>query len=63
MMSDEAEHSSAVLPEPVDEHVPHKHALLDELEITAKPHISDEWNGFRYINAGDAIAAAKRAAR
>ncbi len=62
-MSYEPEHSSGVSPEPVDEHVPHKQALLDELGITAKPHISYEWNGFRYTNAGDAIAAARRVAR
>lgn len=63
MMSHQPEHSSAVSPEPVDEHVPRKQALLDELGITAKPQISYEWNGFRYTNAGDAIAAARRAAR
>ena len=62
-MSYEPEHSSGVSPEPVDEHVPHKQALLDKLGITAKPHVSYEWNGFRYTNAGDAIAAARRAVR
>ena len=63
MMPQEPKHSNAVSPEPVDENVPHKQALLDELGITAKPHISYEWNGFRYTNAGDAIAAARRVAR
>lgn len=63
MMSYEPEHSSGVSPEPVDEHVPHEQALLDKLGITAKPHVSYEWNGFRYTNAGDAIAAARRAVR
>jgi hypothetical protein len=63
MMSQQTGHSSAISPEPVDEHVPHQRALLDELGITAKPHVAYEWNGYRYTNAGDAIAAAKRAAR
>ena len=32
-------------------------------EIVARRHTTHEWNGFRYSNASDAIAGAKRAAR
>lgn len=53
--------SHAISPEPVDEKVPHQQALLNELGITAKPHTAYEWNGYRYTNAADAIAAARRA--
>jgi hypothetical protein len=62
-MSHEPTHSTAISPEPLDEDVPHKQALLDELGIIAKPHVAYEWNGYRYTNAGDAIAAARRATR
>jgi hypothetical protein len=58
-VSYEQAHSSPIF-EPVVRNVPDK-ALLDELGITAKPHITYEWNGFRYTNAADAIAAARRA--
>lgn len=36
---------------------------LDRLGITAVPMTVFEWGGYRYSNAGDAIAAARRAAR
>ena len=36
---------------------------LDGLGITAVPLTVFEWGGYRYGNASDAIAAAKRAAR
>ena len=36
---------------------------LDRLGITAVPLTVFEWGGYRYGNASDAIAAAKRAAR
>ena len=36
---------------------------LARLGIVARQHTTYEWNGFRYSNASDAIAAAKRAAR
>jgi hypothetical protein len=62
-MSHELMYSTAVSPDPLDENVPHKQALLDELGIIAKPHVAYEWNGYRYSNAGDAIAAARRAKR
>ncbi|GAA4040877.1 hypothetical protein GCM10022281_22300 [Sphingomonas rosea] len=53
---DQAEHSASV---PAPEHVPH--ALLTELGIVSRQQTSFEWGGFRYTNALDAIAAAKRA--
>ena len=36
--------------------------LLAQYGITAVPLMSYEWGGFRYTNAHDAIAAAKRGA-
>ena len=36
---------------------------LARFGIVARQHTTYEWNGFRYSNASDAIAAAKRAAR
>lgn len=36
---------------------------LGRLGITIHQHLSYEWNGFRYSNRTDAIAAAKRAAK
>jgi hypothetical protein len=36
--------------------------LLVQYGITAVPFTSYEWGGFRYTNAHDAIAAAKRGA-
>lgn len=36
---------------------------LRRLGITTEERVSYLWNGYRYTNAGDAIAAAKRAAR
>ena len=36
---------------------------LASLGIVAVPSTMFEWGGYRYTNAGDAIAAAKRAAR
>jgi hypothetical protein len=38
-------------------------ADLDRLGITIVPRAVYEWGGYRYSNAGDAIAAAQRAAR
>lgn len=45
---------------------PEARESADELArygIVAVPLISYEWGGFRYSNAGDALAAAKRAER
>ena len=36
---------------------------LGRLGITSHEHTTYEWNGYRYSNAADAIAAAKRASR
>jgi hypothetical protein len=36
-------------------------AELDRYDIAVVLHAAYEWNGFRYSNASDAIAAAKRA--
>ena len=36
---------------------------LRRLGITSHEHTTYEWNGYRYSNASDAIAAAKRASR
>lgn len=44
---------SAALPDPVS-------AELDRHEIAVVPHAVYEWSGYRYTNALDAIAAAKR---
>jgi hypothetical protein len=63
-----------MLPLAAQEHVmtiPHPDAApdakvradLDRLGITVVPRAVYEWGGYRYSNAGDAIAAAQRAAR
>ncbi len=49
--------------EPVDDIAEISSAELDRLEITAHPHVSYHWNGYRYSNSSDAVAAAKRASR
>jgi hypothetical protein len=49
--------------EPVDEHHSGEAAEFKRLGITARQHVSYEWNGYRYTNASDAIAAAKRSSR
>jgi hypothetical protein len=36
---------------------------LARFGIIARQHTTYEWNGYKYSNASDAIAAAKRAAR
>ena len=54
-------HSSSVAP--LDEAAPGRDEELERFGITSLAHTSYEWNGYRYTNAADAIAAAKRAAR
>ncbi len=54
-------HSTA--PEPVDDRSKTTQADLDRYGIVSHQHSTYEWNGYRYSNASDAIAAAKRAAR
>jgi hypothetical protein len=48
--------------EPVDSQSG-RDADLSRYGISAHQHTSYEWNGYRYSNAADAIAAAKRADR
>jgi hypothetical protein len=42
---------------------PELHARLERLGIAVVPRPLFEWGGYRYSNAGDAIAAAERAAQ
>lgn len=49
--------------EPADGAPGERDEELRRLGITSHPHITYEWNGYRYSNASDAIAAAKRASR
>ena len=63
MTSTTAPHAQAPTPEPIDDATPEGRSELDRLGITSREHTTYEWNGFRYSNASDAIAAAKRAAR
>jgi hypothetical protein len=49
-------------PEPIDSKI-EGDADLRRYGITAHQHTSYQWNGYRYSNASDAIAAAKRAAQ
>jgi hypothetical protein len=54
-------HSPSVAP--LDEALAGRDEDLKRFGITSHPHTSYEWNGYRYSNSSDAIAAAKRAAR
>lgn len=56
-------HSHSTAPEPVDETVDTTQSDLDRFGIVSRQHTTYEWNGYRYSNSADAIAAAKRAAR
>ena len=49
--------------EPLDETQPGGSGDLQRLGIITHQHTSYEWNGYRYSNSVDAIAAAKRASR
>jgi hypothetical protein len=49
--------------EPVDESQNNSSEELRRLGIISHQQTSYEWNGYRYSNSADAIAAAKRAAR
>jgi hypothetical protein len=55
--------ATSAAPEPIDNADEKTAADLDRYGITSHPHITYEWNGYRYSNSADAIAAAKRAAR
>jgi hypothetical protein len=56
-------HAHATAPAPVDETVATTADDLQRYGITSREHTTYEWNGYRYSNSADAIAAAKRAAR
>lgn len=60
-----AEHPIGVVPslEPLDRKQEFADAELSSLGIVSHQHTSYEWNGYRYSNAADAVAAAKREAR
>jgi hypothetical protein len=49
--------------QPLDEAPAGRDEELGRLGITTQQHTIYEWNGYRYSNAADAIAAAKRASR
>ena len=49
--------------EPIDDGAQAGSNDLSRYGITVHEHTSYEWNGYKYSNASDAIAAAKRAAR
>ena len=53
----------ATSPEPVDYTTDGTRSELDRYGIVSHQHTSYEWNGYRYSNSADAIAAAKRTAR
>jgi hypothetical protein len=53
---------SAVLPD-LDPLARERDAELDRHGVVQVPIMSYEWGGFRYSNASDALAAAKRAAK
>lgn len=50
-------------PQPIDEVDKGTSEALREHGIVSTQHTSYEWNGFRYSNSSDAIAAAKRSKR
>ncbi len=63
MTTEHAQHAQSTAPEPVDEVVDSTSSDLDRYGIISHQHVTYEWNGYRYSNSSDAIAAAKRAAR
>lgn len=63
MTSAPSPHAQSPSAEPIDEKGSDTQGDLARFGISSHPHTSYEWNGFRYSNASDAIAAAKRAAR
>lgn len=63
MTSAPSPHAHSASVEPIDETESSTRSDLDRFGIRSHPHTSYEWNGFRYSNASDAIAAAKRAGR
>ncbi len=63
MTTENPEHAHAAAPEPVDVVDGSTSGDLDRYGIVSHQHLTYEWSGYRYSNASDAIAAAKRAAR
>ena len=59
----EKTNKAATSVEPVDEPQRSGAEELRRLGIRSHEHKSYEWNGYRYTNAADAIAAAERALR
>ena len=56
-------HAQSAAPEPVDDVEETTSRELERFGIVSHQHTTYEWNGYRYSNSADAIAAAKRAAR
>lgn len=62
-MSQHDDHNHVISPAPIDDETPNQKSVLEELGIIVRPHATYEWNGYRYTNAADAIAGARRVAR
>ena len=63
MTIDSPQQATPAAPEPIDNADGKTGGDLDRYGITSHQHVTYEWNGYRYTNSSDAIAAAKRAAR
>ena len=63
MASRSSDTIQATAPEPVDDLEPETSSLLQQYGITSHQQTTYEWNGYRYSNSSDAIAAAKKAAQ
>ncbi len=63
MITQDPPHPEAPAPEPVDEVENTTSRDLEKFGIISHQHTTYEWNGYRYSNSADAIAAAKRAAK
>lgn len=50
-------------PPDLDRQATERDADLSRYGVVKVPHISYEWGGYRYSNAADAIAAARRGAK
>lgn len=59
----EIPHQPSPSVDPVDDRSAGNNEDLQRFGITAHEHVTYEWNGYRYSNAKDALAAAKRAER
>ncbi|MBA3527114.1 MAG: hypothetical protein M3438_10805 [Pseudomonadota bacterium] len=63
MINEDSTHAQSTAPEPVDDVTDTTRRDLERFGIISHQHTTYEWNGYRYSNSSDAIAAAKRAAR